>query len=141
MKRFKAFGLIKYFLLVALLFAQLPLIAQQVNPPPTDDGNKSSGGHFITALESNLSILVLIFGIITIFLEVYLIRTNKIDSGNALKFIVVTLIITGTLFLITAGYESQISPALGLLGTIAGYLLGKTEQPSNTQQTDNKDKS
>jgi hypothetical protein len=38
----------------------------------------------------------------------------------------VTLIIVGTLFAITAGFDSnQIAPAMGLFGTIAGYLLGK----------------
>lgn len=37
-----------------------------------------------------------------------------------------TLVVTAGLFLITAGYsETQIAPMMGLLGTIAGYLLGK----------------
>jgi hypothetical protein len=48
----------------------------------------------------------------------------------------VTLIIIGTLFFITAGFDStQIAPALGLFGTIAGYLLGKTRHavPAMTQ--------
>lgn len=37
------------------------------------------------------------------------------------------MVIAG-LFLITAGdSESQSAPMIGLLGTIAGYLLGKTE--------------
>ncbi len=130
MKHLKTYQLIKYCLIVILIFSEFSLYAQHVNPPPKED-NQGSGNHFITALESNLSMLVLAFGIITIFLEVYLIKTNKIDSNNAIKFIIVTLIITGTLFLITAGYDTQISPALGLLGTIAGYLLGKTEHNSN----------
>jgi hypothetical protein len=35
------------------------------------------------------------------------------------------------MFLITAGYTSdQIAPMIGLLGTIAGYLLGKSTQGS-----------
>jgi len=35
------------------------------------------------------------------------------------------LIITSGLTLVTAGYSSeQMSPVMGLLGTIAGYLLG-----------------
>lgn len=110
------------------IFVTLPINvhADHINPPP-DDLKSIGGSHFISELESNLSMLVLAFGIITIFSEVYLIKTNKIDSNNAIKFIIVTLIITGALFLITAGYDTQISPVLGLLGTIAGYLLGKTE--------------
>jgi hypothetical protein len=36
------------------------------------------------------------------------------------------LIISSSIFLIVAGYTSQqIAPAMGLLGTLAGYLLGK----------------
>ncbi|GAB3924574.1 hypothetical protein GCM10028827_12760 [Mucilaginibacter myungsuensis] len=78
--------------------------------------------------------LVLGFGIITIFLEVYLIKTNKIDANNSIKFIILTLIITGTLFLITAGYDAQLTPVLGLLGTIAGYLLGKGEKEERVEK-------
>jgi hypothetical protein len=36
------------------------------------------------------------------------------------------LIITTSVFLVVAGYSSnQIAPVTGLLGTLAGYLLGK----------------
>jgi hypothetical protein len=89
----------------------------------------------ITSLEFWLSISVLLFGLIITSLGLYIIRKeNKtaVDTENLIRFIAVILIITGTLFLITAGYENaQINPALGLLGTIAGYLLGKS---SNTKQ-------
>ena len=101
------------------------------NPPPSD---VDTGRHFTTNLESNLSMLVLAFGIVTIFLEVYLIKTNKIDANNAIKFIILTLIITGTLFLITAGYDAQLTPVLGLLGTIAGYLLGKADKEEKPEK-------
>ena len=48
-------------------------------------------------------------------------------------FILITLIITATLFLITAGYDNnQIAPAIGLFGTVAGYLLGKSVNKNNT---------
>jgi hypothetical protein len=60
-----------------------------------------------------------------VLLEVHLIRTDKIREENAFKFIVVTLVVIGTLFLIAAGFNNnQIAPAIGLLGTICGYLLG-----------------
>jgi uncharacterized membrane protein len=79
----------------------------------------------ISSWEFGLSLVVLAFGMIVILLEVFLIMKKKIGAENTVKFIVVTLIITSTLFLITAGYDNnQIAPAMGLLGTIAGYLLG-----------------
>lgn len=72
-----------------------------------------------------------------ILLEIFLIKTNRISSEDSIKFIVITLIITSTLFLITAGYSNdQIAPAVGLLGTIAGYLLGRI-QHSNQQENKN----
>ncbi len=37
----------------------------------------------------------------------------------------VTIVVTATMFLVTAGYsDRQIAPAMGLLGTIVGYILG-----------------
>jgi hypothetical protein len=94
---------------------------------PTNTGKVK----YLTSLEYLLSIAVLLFGLIIIGLEIYLVKSNIISSDAVVKFIVVTLIITGTLFLITAGYDNnQIAPAIGLFGTVAGYLLGKSS--SNT---------
>lgn len=109
-------------LLVLILLPAVYCIAQPANPDPPVNEHHSS-------LEESLSTYVLIFGFLIILLEVYLIRVSNIDPANIIKFIIVTLIITATLFLITAGYSSvQIAPATGLLGTIAGYLLGKSDR-------------
>jgi hypothetical protein len=44
------------------------------------------------------------------------------------------LIVTGTLFLVAAGYDAQhIAPSMGLLGTIAGYLLGRNASPHRAE--------
>jgi hypothetical protein len=86
----------------------------------------------LSSYEFFLSLLVLCFGFFALLLEVWLIQKNKIDQDNTVKFIVITLIITATLFLITAGYNNnQIAPAMGLLGTIAGYLLGKSKDKNS----------
>ena len=54
-------------------------------------------------------------------------KINQFDQGQSLKFILVTLVITSALFLIAAGFSNnQIASAMGLLGTIAGYLLGRS---------------
>ena len=43
-----------------------------------------------------------------------------------------TLVITAGLFLITSGYsQQQIAPMIGLLGTIAGYLLGRATEKTS----------
>lgn len=83
----------------------------------------------LSSWEFYLSLIVLGFGTLVLAFEVVLIWKRKIKEDNTVKFIIVTLIITATLFLITAGYDNnQIAPAMGLLGTIAGYLLGKQEK-------------
>ncbi|OGU75250.1 MAG: hypothetical protein A2V93_00905 [Ignavibacteria bacterium RBG_16_34_14] len=86
----------------------------------------------LSRLEYSLSIIVLAFGLVVILLEVFIIKSKKINTDNTIKLLLITLIITSTLFLITAGYSNdQIAPAVGLLGTIAGYLLGKIQNSKN----------
>lgn len=103
-------------------------IPEQLNP--------QTGFGFMSNLEFNLSVGVLLFGLLVILLEVFLIKQGFIDGNNIVKFIIVTLIVTGTLFLITAGYNNnQIAPALGLFGTVAGYLLGKSNTPNNEKDS------
>ncbi len=56
-------------------------------------------------------------------------RVRNLKAEDTLRSFGVVLIIMGTLFVIAAGYSSvQIAPALGLFGTIAGYLLGRSEK-------------
>jgi uncharacterized membrane protein YfcA len=107
------------------------------NAPPEPESTYSETP--LSTLEFVLSTAVLIFGLIIIFFEISLVRSHKINSETAFKFITITLIITSTLFLITAGYSNnQIAPAVGLLGTIAGYLLGRNSV--SNQQFDKNEK-
>jgi len=129
--------------LIALSFTTLQITAQDTansvlsNPPPepADGGSKIIAP--LSRFEFTLSITVLAFGLVIILLEIFLIKSKRISSEDTIKFIIITLIITSTLFLITAGYSNdQIAPAVGLLGTIAGYLLGRI-QHSNQQEDKN----
>jgi len=84
----------------------------------------------LSSWEFSLSLIVLGFGLLIIALETFIVFKFKgqIDTSSVIQFIIVTLIITSALFLITAGYgNDQIAPAMGLLGTIAGYLLGQAQ--------------
>lgn len=109
------------------------------NPPPEPSDNPTPTVIPLSRLEFSLSIIVLIFGLLLTLLEIYLIKIKKIDAEDTIKFITITLIITSTLYLITAGYSNdQIAPAVGLLGTIAGYLLGKIS-PSKTEKNEKTD--
>ena len=72
-----------------------------------------------------LSGMILSFSLIVIGLISYLIKLGS-DLELLLKVFGTILIIVAAVFLIVAGYsEKQIAPVIGLLGTLAGYLLGK----------------
>jgi hypothetical protein len=83
-------------------------------------------------VEVYLSLGILIFGVIILGLQIGLmLKLGKGWGPNSIRMTGLTLVIIAGLFLITAGYsQDQIAPMVGLLGTIAGYLLGKTEAKS-----------
>jgi len=73
-----------------------------------------------------ISSVVLMFGLIVFFLLTYLIKSGK-ETEPLLKLFGIVLIIIAAVFLMVAGYsDKQVAPVIGLLGTIAGYLLGKS---------------
>lgn len=106
-----------------------PPSTEVANKPPMDvDVGAPSTISVMTTNELWLSFGVLIFGFLVMLVELYLMRVSQFDQGQALKFILVTLVITSALFLIAAGFSNnQIASAMGLLGTIAGYLLGRSQ--------------
>jgi uncharacterized membrane protein YidH (DUF202 family) len=75
-----------------------------------------------------VSAALIVFGVIIILIEFSLLKAIAKRTEEVVRAFTVTLIIIGTLILISSGFSSQqISPALGLFGTIAGYLLGRAE--------------
>jgi hypothetical protein len=101
------------------------------NTSEPDDTSGSGAGavkakSFLSDFEFWLSAEILLFGLGVIVVEFMLLRHAQLTAEEALRVYAVTLIIVGTLFAITAGFDStQMAPAMGLFGTIAGYLLGK----------------
>lgn len=85
-----------------------------------------------------MSSAVLLFGIFVFILATYLIRSGK-DEESVLRILGTILIVVCAVFLVVAGYSNtQIAPVIGLLGTIAGYLLGKeSSRRKNKTSPDN----
>ncbi len=79
-----------------------------------------------------LSITVLGFGALVACFAVGL--NMKLGHGwgtNTIRTLSIVLIVTAILFLVTLGLSSEIvANAFALLGTIAGFILGKTDQGS-----------
>lgn len=111
------------------------------NEPAADPGVRGTGPQefvFVSQREFWLSIEVLAFGLIVVGLQFGLLRRNGVKAEEVLRVFAVTLILVGTLFAITAGFSAEdIGPALGLFGTVAGYLLGRrTSVPGRKEAPD-----
>ncbi|MEL7222207.1 MAG: hypothetical protein AAGJ93_12865 [Bacteroidota bacterium] len=125
-------------LLATCVFAQPDLVETVPNSPPTATTTPQAGVNLPpvntelvptkSSQEVWLSYGVLLFGMVIVLAQAYLISKREEPLSESLKYLGVTLIIVGALFLVTAGYgNSQIAPIIGLLGTVAGYLLGRTQ--------------
>lgn len=95
--------------------------------PRTPVSDRDGEPRWHSQIEVALSVAVLVFGAILVGLEVLLLfRRPHWSPGWVLKLIGLTLVVTSGLFLIVAGFsQTQTASMMGLLGTIAGYILGK----------------
>jgi len=78
-----------------------------------------------------ISSSILFFGLFVMLLATRALRQG-IAAGLVLRLFGMLTIIVLAVFLVVAGYDSQqIAPVTGLLGTLAGYLVGRSvqEQP------------
>ena len=80
-----------------------------------------------------ISSVVLLFGFaVIVFASRALSQGLKTDQ--VLRLFGMLTIIIMAVFLIVAGYgNEQIAPAIGLLGTVAGYLLGRSSAVDDSQ--------
>jgi hypothetical protein len=107
-------------------------------PPPPELKNPSVGANLTgfftskTPYEFWLTCLICLFGLAVIYALLFgLRRSSNARPEDIARPIIVVTVITGTLMLITVGYNNeQIAPAFGLFGTIVGYMLGRYSQPT-----------
>lgn len=84
-------------------------------------------GSFHTNQEMILTGMILAFALLSLGFLYLAVRTGRADSFF-LRIYVITIIIFGTLLVVSSAYTtSQIAPVVGLFGTIAGYVLGRSE--------------
>jgi uncharacterized membrane protein YidH (DUF202 family) len=97
-----------------------------MNPAPAPD-ERIHAANWLTSVEQNLSIAVLGFGLVVLMIQFFTLRAvTQTNPELVIRAYAVTLIVVCTLFLVSAGLSTnQIAPAIGLFGTIAGYLLGR----------------
>jgi uncharacterized membrane protein HdeD (DUF308 family) len=104
------------------------LKAVQSNSVAVVPGEAKSGPEWWTNQNAmTMSAVVLLFGVVVIAICAALMRDSRPSAEAVLRVFGTVLIIVGALFLVVAGYtDKQMAPVMGLLGTLAGYLLGKT---------------
>jgi hypothetical protein len=93
--------------------------------PKTTDGKN---GQSIPWYVGTNGIWALVFGLLIFGFLGFLMTRPQLPNGRTwpYKIMALALVVTSGLFLIGAGYdERQIAPMMGLLGTLAGYVLGK----------------
>ena len=90
--------------------------------------NYLSSREFISAI---LVTGVSLFALLLLFF-LFLKKVPELRPDDALRSFGVIIVLMGTMFVVATGFDSiQIAPAIGIFGTIAGYLLsemGKRER-------------
>lgn len=101
---------------------------QIANPPPSGMTASAppSSGRFLSTAEAQLALIVIGLGVLVIIASTIVLRSKAASADDTIRAYTIILIIIGTMVLICAGYSNdQIAPAIGLFGTLAGYLLGR----------------
>ena len=120
---------------IVWLSAVTLVYAQATEPPPINQNTD----HFlpvslISDREFVLSMAVLGFGLCALLMELILLCRIHVTADEIMRTLTVTLIVVVSLTLVSSGFgEKQITPVLGLFGTIFGYLLGSAKQCLTSQ--------
>ena len=91
----------------------------------------SSGapGSSFSLQEIQLTIIIFAFGLIATGVFYFLVRSKQ-ATPYLMRIYVVIILVFGSLLVVSSGYAiNQTAPIIGLFGTIAGYLLGRSERP------------
>lgn len=82
-------------------------------------------------------VLLIIFGALVVLLQYKYLVSAKPNPDLSLPTFSLTLIITGTLALVSLNSNTQVlGTVVGLFGTIAGYVLGRSVSKKASQQPD-----
>ena len=114
-----------YILLTLSLSVGSAMVEEAYHLPKTE--NLFQGARWHSNMEIAFGVSVLVFGAIIIGIEIFLLKARPTWGASwFLKIVGLTLVLTAGLFLVVAGFsQNQTAPMMALLGTVAGYLLGK----------------
>lgn len=95
---------------------------------PAAAADLSETGSLFSLGEIQLTLIIFIFGLISMAIFYVMVRTGK-ATPFLMRIYVIIILVFGTLLVVSSSYSTQqIAPVVGFFGTIAGYLLGKTDR-------------
>lgn len=107
-----------------------PSEADLTRGTPSDPPEAKARFNYTSSPEFFLALMVCGISISALLMQFLLLKkSSKPKCEDTSQVFGLTLIIMGALFSVSAGFSAeQIAPTMGLFGTIAGYLLGKSEK-------------
>lgn len=95
---------------------------------PSAAANIREVGSFFSWGEIQLTLIIFVFGLIALGVFAWLVRGGR-ASPLVMRLYVIIILVIGTLLVVSSSYSTeQIAPIVGFFGTIAGYLMGKSER-------------
>ena len=92
-------------------------------------------GDFFSLGEFQLTLIIFLFGLIALGVFTLLLRSGR-ATPYVMRIFVIIILIFGTLLVVSSSYSTeQIAPVVGFFGTIAGYLLGRSERQIDDGKT------
>ena len=93
----------------------------------------SEVGNVFSAGELTMTAVIFVFGLIATGFFYLLVRTDR-ATPYLMRIYVVIILVFGTLLVVSSAYAAdQIAPVVGFFGTIAGYLLGRSDRRDNPE--------
>lgn len=105
---------------------------QVANSPPAGATvhAPAPAANFLSSSEGQLALIIVGLGAVVMIALTFVLWKKTATAEDAIRAYALVLILVGTIVLICAGYSNdQIAPAMGLFGTVAGYLLGRKGGP------------
>jgi len=105
-------------------------VEQPATIAPSVAAEIRESGSFFSLGEFQLTMIIFVFGLFALIAFLVMLRGGK-ATPYMMRLYVIIILVFGTLLVVSSSYTTeQIAPVVGFFGTIAGYLLGRTEKSS-----------
>lgn len=102
-------------------------VSESKESVPSTNEVKTVSNTWSSSLVMILGGMVLLFGLGMLVVALFMLK-HGMSTHGIIRLNGLVLVIISSIFLVIVGYsQEQISPVMGLLGAIAGYLLGNTK--------------